>query len=313
MHRTINFFRNSCQKLEWKRIVFLFIVLAFLGLLGLLSTLLFLPDWLGWLPYNIADKISAMEHLTSTTDVIHELVFSLIIGTAAVGMITQLRKPSENIAGQLMALIAWFAWLIASFITNNWVPFILILIFGGLTLLATILHPKGAGLFSWFNIARVNRTRLLLITIVAVPLLLLAVININLQKENMNIHQQNDGGKFISIFGHKIPMHGEGTETDQLLVNESIEHDHSAIGHFKNMVAFSFIIILVGLLASLQPIGWWLTVWVTGFLPILLGFASLLFPENSASLSLIWGIVAIVWGISFIASDELTKNAKASK
>ncbi|MGH8913491.1 MAG: hypothetical protein ACRDZM_03145, partial [Acidimicrobiia bacterium] len=63
----------------------------------------------------------------------------------------------------------------------------------------------------------------------------------------------------------------------------------------------------VGLLASLQPIGWRLTAWVAGLLPALLGVTSLVYPVTS-SLSLPWAIAAMAWGIAFVAMAEGTRN-----
>lgn len=163
MHfRYSTFVMTALSELGWRRIAFSFVVVTFVGLLGLINMLLFLPDWMGWLPYNAADKISAMGHFSfvvtcETDDLIHELVFSLILGTSAVGMLAQLWKPSENIAGQLMALLVWIVLVLTAVLTDNWVPQPLFIMFGGLTLLATILHPKGRDLFRRFSFARMNQ------------------------------------------------------------------------------------------------------------------------------------------------------------
>lgn len=310
--------RASLSEFGWRRIVFSLVVLAFFGLLGLLGVLLLRPVWFGWLPHNISTFASA--HFASTDDIIHELGFSLIFGTAVVGMLAQLRKPSENIAGQLMALIAWLAWLLAAVLTNNWVPFILITIFGGLTLFATILHPKGLGLFSWFSVSRLNRVLLALVAVAAVPLLVFAATNIGLQTGG---NQDDSGSGFTGFSGHQRPaFHGGGSAANQELPqdqsshdsggvatsDEKEEHDHATIGHYKNGAAFSFIVIGVGLLASLRPDGWSLTAWVAGLLPALLGLSSLVFLDNSASLGLFWGLAAIAWGVVFVAAAEFIRR-----
>lgn len=371
------------------------------------------------------------------------------------GLASQLWKPKENFAGQWMALIAWVVMIVIATFTNNWVPQPLFIIFGGLTLLATILHPAGRGLFTWFRNARVNRTLLALVIIAAVPLLSFAVTNINLQQGGEDMSQSENGEAF-NLFGHKIPKHGdsedktvptdteavkqkymsytiakaerEGYILDQFCLNaesfgqsaelgamgfhatnESLlrgpitverpqalmfdadgqvlgveyevmidavselpqlfgqtfkklpphpgvdhehyalhvwfvenpngqfadfnpsvscpsgstpsvnssgmtmddgEHDqeHVAIGHYRNMAVFSFIIILIGVLASFRPKGWRLAVWVAGVLPILLGVASVVLPAAESSLGVAWGLAATAWGLAFIVVGEIVKH-----
>ncbi|MBI2648212.1 MAG: hypothetical protein HYW93_00960 [Thaumarchaeota archaeon] len=61
-------------------------------------------------------------------------------------------------------------------------------------------------------------------------------------------------------------------------------------------------------MASLRPDGWRLTAWVAGLLPALLGLASVVFPDLSSSLGLVWGVAAIAWGVGFVAAAELTRK-----
>lgn len=252
-----------------------------------------------------------------THNLIHELVFALIIGTAAVGLLSQLWKSKENFAGQLVALIAWVAMILTAALTNNWVPQPLFIIFGGLTLLATILHPAGRGLFNWFSAAQANRVLLTLVIVAAVPLLALAFTNIGLQIA--------DGGG-TGFFGHNPPaFHGGGSATNQelsqnqplddMVTSDEAVHDqkHLAEGHYRNIAVLSFIIILIGVLASFRPSGWRLAAWVAGFLPILLGLASVVLPDAESSLGLAWSLAAIAWGIIFITTAEKIKRQEKLK
>lgn len=91
----------------------------------------------------------------------------------------------------------------------------------------------------------------------------------------------------------------------------TIADDHAAMGHYGYMATFSFTVIGVGLLASLRPDGWRLTAWVAGLLPALLGLASLVFPDAGSSLSLVWALAAIAWGVVFVAAAELTQAAES--
>jgi len=254
--------------------VFSLIVLVTLGLFGLIGVVLLQPNLIvGLLGQEMAGHISG--HFRSLDHRIHDLTFSFLIGTAVVGMLAQLRTPSKNVAGQLMALIPWVGLVLASLLSNTPPRFAPAPILGALTLLATILHPTGRNLFSSFSVSRGNRMMLALVIIAAVPLLVFAFTNIGLQR----------------------------TVTD----------DHAALGHYGFLAAFSFTVIGVGLLASLRPDGWRLTAWVAGLLPTLLGLASVVFPDVSSSLGLVWALAAIAWGVVFVAAAQLTQTHVADQ
>ncbi|MGH7429802.1 MAG: hypothetical protein ACREJ4_15810, partial [Candidatus Methylomirabilaceae bacterium] len=182
-----------------------------------------------------------------------------------VGMLAQLRRPSENVAGQLMALIPWVALVLTFALTNRWV-FAPAPILGALTLTATILHPTGRDFFRSFSVSPENRVIIALVIIAAVPLLAFASTNIGLQR--------------------------------------TVTNDHAALGHYGFMAAFSVTVIGVGLLASLRPDGWRLTAWVAGLLPAFLSLASVVFPDRDSSLGLVWALAAMAWGVGFVAAAE---------
>lgn len=284
-------------EMNWRRIAFSLVILAYLGFLGFINVMMFLPD--NWM--------SAMGHFSfintgDTHDLIHELVFAFIVGTAAVGLFTQLYKPKENFSGQLVALIAWVAMIVTAAVTNNWVPQPLFIIFGGLTLISTILHPAGLGLFRWIRSKKVNRTLLMLIIIAAVPLLVFAFTNIYLQ-----ISSGNGAG----FFGHNLPNQESSQENQLIGMNNSTmddEQKHISLGHYRNLAVLSFIIILSGLLASFRPSGWRVATWATGFLPILIGLASVILPDAESSLSLFWSFASITWGIIFVVTAKASSD-----
>lgn len=243
--------------------VFTLVVFVSLAWFGFLGLMLF-GGLLG------LDTIAAMGHFTSLHHRIHDLTYSFLFGTAAVGMVAQCRQPSKNVAGMLMALIPWAGFVLASALVTNLLSLLqppFVPMFGALTLLAIMLHPAGHDLFGSFRVSRVNRVLLVLVAIASISLLAFAAINIGLQR--------------------------------------AYADDHAAMGHYMYMVAFSFTVIGVGFLASLQLDGWRLAAWVAGLLPILLGVASLVFPSVSSGLGPVWALLAIAWGIAFVAVAEL--------
>lgn len=270
--------RSWFREVARQRLLFTFVVLITLGLFGFIGAVLFLPDLVSRL-VGPAAAAHASQHFRSPAHRIHDLTFSFLFGTAIVGLLAQLRRPSKNVAAQLMALIPWIALLTVIPLTNYWVPrgtgfqMAATAIFGGLTLGATMLHPTGSGIFRFTGVSRVNRPMLFLVIIAAVPLLAFASTNLDLQK------------------------------------TAAAGNPHFDLGHYGFMAAFSFTVIGVGLLASLRPDGWRLTAWVGGLLPTLLGIASLVYPGIDSSLGVVWALAAIAWGVGFVVAAEITERS----
>ena len=132
--------------------VFSLVVLVTLVSLGFIGVMLF-----GGL-IGLNPAVQAMGHFSSLPHRVHDLTYAFLFGTAAVGILAQLRTPSKNVAGQLMALIPWVGFLLAFALTNSLsvvLPFVPI--FGALTLIATALHPTGRDLFSSFSLSQIGR------------------------------------------------------------------------------------------------------------------------------------------------------------
>ncbi len=128
----------------------------------------------------------------------------------------------------------------------------------------------------------------------------------------------NPNGQFADFNPHVSCPLGSTPSTDSggMTMDEEVGHDdqeHSNAGHYRNMAALSFIIILVSLWASFMPRGWPVAAWVVGFLPVLLGLASLVLPDAESSLGLGWGLAAIIWGAVFIAAAEFIRRRDTHK
>jgi hypothetical protein len=257
-----------------QRRAFAIVVLITLGLMGFFGLVVWQPElFAALLGRPTAGHIS--EHFREHHHRVHDLTFSFLLGTAFVGMLAQLGAPLKHVAGQLMALIPFVGLLLSVVLTNMAVLSIPWMVVGASTLVAATLHPSGRELFRSFSVSRANRVMLALVAIAAVPLLVFAFTNIRLQR----------------------------TVTD----------DHAALGHYGFMAAFSFTFIGVGLLASLRPDGWRLTAWVAGFLPALLGLASVAFPDVPSSLGPVWALAAIAWGATFVAAAELIRRGRRAE
>jgi hypothetical protein len=255
--------------------IFAFYVLVALAVAGFNGTMVLLM----MLDVDLPGGFGMMDHGTTEIHRTHDLTFAFLFVPGVVGLLVQLRRPARNIAGQVMALIPWGALVLTvalTFVLTNYGRGFNPAWRGvaALTVVAALLHPTGRTFFRSFHLSRVNPVSLALVSIAAVPLLVFASTNIRLQ----------------------------GTVTDM----------HAVMGHYGFMAAFGFTVVATGVLASLRPDGWKLTAWITGLLPVLLGLTSLVYPTSASSLSPIWALAAIAWGVAFVATAERTKVRRPS-
>jgi hypothetical protein len=244
------------------------VVLITLGLAGLIGLMTFLMFILG--------SFLGMAHFTEPLHRIHDLTYGFLFTTAVVGLLAQLRRPSKNVAGMLMALTPWVALLLAAVLSGD--AGVIrsaerMLVATG-TIVAVVVHPRRRDLFRSFSISRVNWVMFGLVIAVAVPLIAFAATNVGLQSTSTS--------------------------------------EHAVMGHYGFMAAFAFTVIGVGLLASLRPEGWRIPAWVAGLLSAFLGVASLVYSDVDSSLGPGWALAAIGWGAAFVAAAALTPTPEGS-
>jgi hypothetical protein len=215
-----------------------------------------------------------MTHFTELHHRIHDLTFAFLFLPPIVGVLAQLRRPGRNIAAMWMALVPSTALVLTLLLTLALGGNARVLqppwltVFAGV-LMATALHPAGGLLLRAFRVSQLSRSLLLLTLIAAVPLLAFAATNVGLQS--------------------------------------AVSDDHAAAGHYGFMAALAFTVIGIGLLTSLLPAGWRLTAWVAGLIPVLIGVASLTYPDAPSSLAPLWALAAIAWGAAYVGTAEVVR------
>jgi hypothetical protein len=76
------------------------------------------------------------------------------------------------------------------------------------------------------------------------------------------------------------------------------------VQRLSTMAALAIAILLVGLLAALRTRGWRVPAWSAGAAAVVLGLASMIFPEQAGSEGRWWAGAAIVGGVLFVAVAE---------
>jgi hypothetical protein len=238
--------------------IFAFYVLATLLVAGVIGLMTFQPD--------LFPGMKGMNHFGQQSHRVHDLSYGFLFSVGVVGILAQLRHPARNVAAMVMALIPGASLVLAAALSGDAgvVTFNPLRSAAIMTVIVALLHPVGRSFFRSFMRARVDPAMLVTVIIAAVPLLIFAFENIDLQR--------------------------------------TIANDHAAAGHYGFMAALAFTVIGTGILSSLRPDGWRLTAWVTAALAVLLGMTSLVYQNADSSLDQTWALAGIIWGIAFAAT-----------
>lgn len=141
------------------------------------------------------------------------------------------------------------------------------LLLGGLLLAAFTLHPAGRDVLRVRTAGSVNRPLVGLVVLVAVPLAVFAADQYTLQSSG-DVHAQ--------------------------------------LGHYMDMITYSLLIVLLGLLASVKSVGWRIPLWSAAGLTGVLGVTFVLHPALASSVSPLWGGLAVLWAVGFVAAGEMS-------
>ncbi|MGH2819542.1 MAG: hypothetical protein ACRDJ5_02685, partial [Actinomycetota bacterium] len=92
--------------------------------------------------------------------------------------------------------------------------------------------------------------------------------------------------------------------SDMVKIERAVVSSDPHEGHWTGMAALAIALILVGGLTALRTTGYRITARIVGAAALVLGVASVVFPDYASSLGGMWGSVAIFGGIAFIAAAE---------
>jgi hypothetical protein len=191
----------------------------------------------------------------------HAVLTAVLIAAVAVG----LHPRTRSIAGLQALLLVNVLGLLVSVIAwqgfhNFAFPVFNFTAYGVIALIIAALHPERGRLFARGNI---DPGLLVMAAVAFVPLIAYAAGEVSKQLSNA------------------APA-------------------HAVVGHFALMAALAVALAGLAALAALRTEGWRLPLWSAGLAVAALGAASIALPSEASSFWLVGGVLAIVWGASFI-------------
>lgn len=223
-----------------------------------------------------------MQHFGEASHRTHDVAYGGLFTTLVLGIVVQLRHPERNVAGMVMALVPSASLLLAALLVDDLdrvFEFNPLRYAAAVAAVTALLHPSGRTFFRSFRLRSMSWPMAAMVAAAAVPLLVFASRNIELQQRAVN-------------------------------------DVHRFMGHYGFMSALAFTIVGVGILASLRPAGWQVTACVSALLVAVLGVTSLLYPDAVSSVATGWAVAALAWAGSFatvaLRTDQPHITATAS-
>lgn len=220
-----------------------------------------------WLPDGLVNDIFSSRVDDFAIHRIHRLALALSHVLVMIGLALQFRRPETKEAPMWQASGFFGAAIVLNLVigpTSEQVPSPLWIIFG-LGVLAGVLHPTSPLL----RVPKPTDPRLLALTaVVAVPMVFYVFDQVGLQ-----------------IFGMEADPHWAGS-------------------HYQFAGEFGIHLILLSLVSSTAFTGTRVAAWMAGLSALLMGAASVVFPDQTSSLGSVWGAALAAWGLLFIITSE---------
>lgn len=206
---------------------------------------------------------------SDTSPVVDLGFFALGAVIIATGFVVQLRRPERKISGLQQAVVGLLALGVAGLIGGRVEPLTGSLLFLVATAILVALHPARR---EFFKLGARPSPRLAALSV-------LAAVPATAYAAAMLIQAWQAGPS--CFFGRCA--YGD---------------------RFAEMAALAVAIVGAGMLAASRPGGWRITAWSVGLAAVIVGSASIVLPELPGSLGRTAGVLAVAWGVLFVAVAE---------
>lgn len=199
------------------------------------------------------------------THSVHDLVIFAGVWMGLFGLLAQFYRASDRVNAVLAMPFIMLASALIGLAVGS--PFVVMgTLFGGLSLLALVLHPAGRSLFRFDRVASPDRLAVGLFAVGAVAMV---------------------------AYG--------GLE---LVKQFTLADDHAAIQHYGHLALAAFYVALMAGLGVFRVRDWRFATWSAALVAVYVGASSAVFPTVASSLGLVGGLLLVVWAVVFVATNE---------
>lgn len=202
----------------------------------------------------------------------HELVMFGLIWFGVLGIALQLYRPEGRVNAAVASVLIMLPLAAIAISTDSPIAMVPIL-FGAIGLVVAALHPAGRSLVRIDRAGPANRTLGGLLVLGAIPLALYA--------------------------------------GDQLVSQYAFGDEHAAFVHYGGMATVAGFVLVMGALATIRARDRRYAAWNAGGLAAYLGLAATVYPDQQSSAGVLWGILAILWGVAFVVAFEYTRRRES--
>lgn len=198
---------------------------------------------------------------------LHELTLFGAIWLGIAGLALQLYHPTERVNAVLVSALLLVPLAVMAVTTESPIA-MMPMLFGVIGLVVVALHPAGRSLLdvSWGLPG--HRALAALLAVAALPAAAFA--------------------------------------GDQVLAQYTASDAHAAFVHYGGMAAAAGLVWVLALLATVRPRDRRFAAWGSGVLAVYVGLAVVRYPTQESSPGVLWGALAIAWGVAFVVAFEWT-------
>lgn len=200
---------------------------------------------------------------------LHELTMFGAFWLGIAGLAVQVYRPADRVNAVLVSALILVPLAVMA-VTSGSPIAMMPVVFGGVGVAAILLHPAGSELAGIS--LDVPGTRVLggLVALATIP---------------------------IGVFA-----------AEQVITQYTATDAHADFVHYGGMAVATVLIPTLGLLAALRPRDRRFPAWGSGLLAAYIGVATVTYPAQPSNPGRLWGALAVVWGVAFIAAFEWTNS-----
>ena len=91
---------------------------------------------------------------------------------------------------------------------------------------------------------------------------------------------------------------------NELILQVTVADSHTELVHYGGMAVAAMFILGMGVLGTIRDRDRRFAAWAAGILAAYVGVSAIVYPTQTSSPGMVWGVLAIGWGVAFAATAE---------